>query len=480
MLPSRDQSGDVAALEPRIDIHHRHIGSTAIEHAQESRDAAEAGAVADAGGDGDDGTSDVAADDAGQGRFHAGDDDDGVGAANAIKPGQQALRAGDADVDDDVGGSSHPVERFAGFFGDGQIARAGGDDGDLPRDSVLSVSPATAQAERPGQLRCKQPRESVAELQSAFSGPTLVTRTRTFSSSIRSMIFEPASSTVFHFAKNDFGKAAAAAAVEVERDFAELGSRWGAGCTSARQRARETRRWSCHPRAAPPPVFPGYFGPFPHPTPPCQSDYAGENSWPYFCTPTPFTLHLLCLPASLPIPVASILPSFSAGCRMRATNVHAVYVDLGQPCEDRQAILKKAKDGGAKSARIVDAQEELCRDFAFPVLQWQAKYEAVYLLGTCIARPLICKVCLQVAREVGADAYAHGATGKGNDQCRFQLAAEALDPAIKSSLHGGWKSSATISRPDRDDCFLQRRKHSGESVCLQALQQRRKLPAHQL
>jgi argininosuccinate synthase len=110
---------------------------------------------------------------------------------------------------------------------------------------------------------------------------------------------------------------------------------------------------------------------------------------------------------------------------------HAVYVDLGQPCEDRQAILNKAKNCGAKSARIVDAQEELCRDFAFPVLQWQAKYESVYLLGTSIARPLISKVCLQVAREVGANAYAHGATGKGNDQCRFQLAAEALDPGIK-------------------------------------------------
>jgi argininosuccinate synthase len=111
--------------------------------------------------------------------------------------------------------------------------------------------------------------------------------------------------------------------------------------------------------------------------------------------------------------------------------VHAVYVDLGQPCEDRQAILDKAKTCGAKSARIVDAQEELCRDFAFPCLQWQAKYEAVYLLGTSIARPLISKVCLQVARELKADAYVHGATGKGNDQCRFQLAAEALDPGVK-------------------------------------------------
>jgi argininosuccinate synthase len=111
--------------------------------------------------------------------------------------------------------------------------------------------------------------------------------------------------------------------------------------------------------------------------------------------------------------------------------VHAVYVDLGQPCEDRQAILDKAKKIGAASARIIDAREELCRDFAFPVLMWQAKYETIYLLGTSIARPLISKVCLEVANEVGAKAYVHGATGKGNDQCRFQLAAEALDPTIK-------------------------------------------------
>ena len=110
--------------------------------------------------------------------------------------------------------------------------------------------------------------------------------------------------------------------------------------------------------------------------------------------------------------------------------VHAVYVDLGQPCEDREAILQKARDTGAASARMVDAREELCRDFAFPVLQWQARYEGVYLLGTSIARPLITKKCLQVAREVGAEAYAHGATGKGNDQCRFQLAADALEPQV--------------------------------------------------
>ena len=110
--------------------------------------------------------------------------------------------------------------------------------------------------------------------------------------------------------------------------------------------------------------------------------------------------------------------------------VHAVYIDLGQPGEDRQQVLDKANNAGAKSARIIDAREELCRDFAFPVMQWQAKYEGPYLLGTSIARPLISKMMLQVAKEVGATAYAHGATGKGNDQCRFQLAAEALEAGI--------------------------------------------------
>jgi argininosuccinate synthase len=125
-------------------------------------------------------------------------------------------------------------------------------------------------------------------------------------------------------------------------------------------------------------------------------------------------------------------------------DVHAVYVDLGQPCEDRQAILDKAHSCGAKSARIVDAQEELCQDFAFPCLQWQAKYEAVYLLGTSIARPLISKVCLQVARELKADAYVHGATGKGNDQCRFQLAAEALDPSVQ--IIAPWRIEAFRER----------------------------------
>ncbi|MEX0586567.1 MAG: argininosuccinate synthase [Pirellulales bacterium] len=140
-------------------------------------------------------------------------------------------------------------------------------------------------------------------------------------------------------------------------------------------------------------------------------------------------------------------------------DVHAVYVDLGQPCEDREAILAKAKACGAKSARLVDVQDELCRDFAFLCLQWQAKYEGVYLMGTSIARPLIAKTCVQVARELGADAFAHGATGKGNDQCRFQLAAEALEPGI--SIIAPWRTESFRERfPGRSDMikFCEQRK----------------------
>ncbi|MFM8434209.1 MAG: argininosuccinate synthase, partial [Planctomycetia bacterium] len=125
-------------------------------------------------------------------------------------------------------------------------------------------------------------------------------------------------------------------------------------------------------------------------------------------------------------------------------DVVAVYVDLGQPCEDRQAILKKARDCGAVKAEIVDVREELCRDFAFPTMQWQARYEGTYLLGTSIARPLISKVCVEIAHREGATVYAHGATGKGNDQCRFQLAAEALDPGIR--VLAPWRIAAFRER----------------------------------
>ena len=138
-------------------------------------------------------------------------------------------------------------------------------------------------------------------------------------------------------------------------------------------------------------------------------------------------------------------------------DVHAVYVDLGQPCEDREAILQKARNIGARSARIVDAQEELCRDFAFPVLQWQAKYEGLYLLGTSIARPLISKVCLQVAREVGAEAYAHERHGQG--QRPVPLPVSRRGPLSGHSPHrplADRKVPPALSRPQPDDRLLPR------------------------
>jgi len=125
-------------------------------------------------------------------------------------------------------------------------------------------------------------------------------------------------------------------------------------------------------------------------------------------------------------------------------DVHCLYVELGQPSEDREAILQKALDIGAKSSELVDVREEMCRDIAFPVLQWQARYENIYLLGTSIARPLIAKRQIEIARETGADAVSHGATGKGNDQVRFELGYYALDPDIK--VIAPWREWELTSR----------------------------------
>ena len=106
--------------------------------------------------------------------------------------------------------------------------------------------------------------------------------------------------------------------------------------------------------------------------------------------------------------------------------------DLGQG-EELEPARKKAELLGIKSKNIhiEDIREEFVRDFVFPMFRANAVYEGLYLLGTSIARPLISKRLIEIAREVGADAIAHGATGKGNDQVRFELSAYALDPEIK-------------------------------------------------
>src|SRR5690554_7147172 len=106
--------------------------------------------------------------------------------------------------------------------------------------------------------------------------------------------------------------------------------------------------------------------------------------------------------------------------------------DLGQG-EELEPARKKAELLGIKSENIFieDLREEFVRDFVFPMFRANALYEGLYLLGTSIARPLIAKRQIEIANETGADAICHGATGKGNDQVRFELGAYALKPGVK-------------------------------------------------
>ncbi|MDG1416246.1 MAG: argininosuccinate synthase [Maricaulis sp.] len=104
--------------------------------------------------------------------------------------------------------------------------------------------------------------------------------------------------------------------------------------------------------------------------------------------------------------------------------------DLGQG-EELGPAREKAKAAGIKEIYIDDLREEFVRDFVFPMVRANAVYEGEYLLGTSIARPLISKRLVEIAHETGADAVAHGATGKGNDQIRFELGVYALDPDLQ-------------------------------------------------
>jgi argininosuccinate synthase len=104
--------------------------------------------------------------------------------------------------------------------------------------------------------------------------------------------------------------------------------------------------------------------------------------------------------------------------------------DLGQG-EELESARRKAELLGARQIFVDDLREEFVRDFVFPMFRANALYEGAYLLGTSIARPLIAKRQIEIARQVGADAVAHGATGKGNDQVRFELSYYALAPDIR-------------------------------------------------
>jgi argininosuccinate synthase len=104
--------------------------------------------------------------------------------------------------------------------------------------------------------------------------------------------------------------------------------------------------------------------------------------------------------------------------------------DLGQG-EELDPARKKAEAAGVSEIFIEDLREEFVRDFVFPMVRANAVYEGLYLLGTSIARPLIAKRLVEIAHATGADAVAHGATGKGNDQVRFELGVYALDPDLR-------------------------------------------------
>ncbi len=125
--------------------------------------------------------------------------------------------------------------------------------------------------------------------------------------------------------------------------------------------------------------------------------------------------------------------------------VIAFCADVGQG-EDLEAVRRKALATGASKCHVLDLREEFVRDFVFPMLRADAAYEQEYLMGTSIARPCIAKAQMQVVKEEGADAVAHGSTGKGNDQVRFELGYYHFDPHIQ--IVAPWRIWDMKSRSD--------------------------------
>jgi argininosuccinate synthase len=128
-----------------------------------------------------------------------------------------------------------------------------------------------------------------------------------------------------------------------------------------------------------------------------------------------------------------------------SAEVIAFCADVGQ-AEELEGLPEKARKTGASTCVIRDMKEEFVRDFCFPMLRANAVYEGEYLLGTSIARPVIAKGMMEVAKEYGAEAIAHGATGKGNDQVRFELTAMAMDPRVQ--VIAPWREWDLKSRSD--------------------------------
>jgi hypothetical protein len=136
--------------------------------------------------------------------------------------------------------------------------------------------------------------------------------------------------------------------------------------------------------------------------------------------------------------------------------------DIGQG-EELEPARAKAQKFGVKEIFIDDLREEFVRDFVFPMFRANAIYEGEYLLGTSIARPLIAKRQIEIARETGADAVSHGATGKGNDQVRFELGYYALEPDIK--VIAPWREWDLASRTRLIESVVFARSHRRSQRC---------------
>src|SRR5690348_1197938 len=145
--------------------------------------------------------------------------------------------------------------------------------------------------------------------------------------------------------------------------------------------------------------------------------------------------------------------------------------DIGQG-EELEPARKKARKLGVREIFVDDLREEFTRDFVFPMFRANAIYEGEYLLGTSIARPLIAKRQIEIARRTGADAVAHGATGKGNDQVRFELGYHALEPNIR--VIAPWREWNLTSREklleyaEKHGIPIEGRKKSGSPYSMDA------------
>ncbi len=129
--------------------------------------------------------------------------------------------------------------------------------------------------------------------------------------------------------------------------------------------------------------------------------------------------------------------------------VVSVCGDVGQGSGELEGIVEKAKKSGAVDVFVEDLREEFVRDYVWPMVRSGAIYETKYLLGTSIARPLLAKRQVEIALETGCDALSHGATGKGNDQVRFELTYKALAPHLP--VIAPWREWSINSREDAID-----------------------------